>query len=86
MGRYEWEVPPLVEHYNVAPAQNVIAVREASGGREATFLKWGLVPRRAKGTVARIACEHIIHPSAQPPLIGNHTLEAATIPAQVASL
>jgi putative SOS response-associated peptidase YedK len=42
------EVPPLVEHYNVAPAQNVLAVREASGGREATFLKWGLVPRWAK--------------------------------------
>jgi putative SOS response-associated peptidase YedK len=42
------EVPPLAERYNVAPAQNVLTVREASGGREATFLKWGLVPRWAK--------------------------------------
>lgn len=42
------EVPPLVERYNVAPAQQVLAVREASDGREATFLKWGLVPRWAK--------------------------------------
>ena len=42
------EVPPLVERYNVAPTQTVLAVREASDGREATFLKWGLVPRWAK--------------------------------------
>ena len=42
------EVPPLVERYNVAPAQSVLAVREASDGREAAFLKWGLVPRWAK--------------------------------------
>jgi putative SOS response-associated peptidase YedK len=42
------EVPPLAERYNVAPAQAVLTVREASGGREVTFLKWGLVPRWAK--------------------------------------
>lgn len=42
------EVPPLAERYNVAPAQAVLAVREASDGREATLLKWGLVPRWAK--------------------------------------
>jgi putative SOS response-associated peptidase YedK len=42
------EVPPLVERYNVAPTQTVLAVREASDGREAAFLKWGLVPRWAK--------------------------------------
>ena len=42
------EVPPLAERYNVAPAQAVLAVREASGGREAALLKWGLVPRWAK--------------------------------------
>jgi putative SOS response-associated peptidase YedK len=42
------EVPPLAEHYNVAPAQSVFAVREMSGVREATFFKWGLVPRWAK--------------------------------------
>jgi putative SOS response-associated peptidase YedK len=42
------DVPPLAERYNVAPAQTVLAVREASDGREATLLKWGLVPRWAK--------------------------------------
>lgn len=42
------ELPPLAERYNVAPSQSVLAVREASGGREASFLKWGLVPRWAK--------------------------------------
>ena len=34
-------VPPLVERFNVAPAQSVLAVRVASDGREAAFLKWG---------------------------------------------
>ena len=42
------EVPPLAERYNVAPAQAVLAVREASEGREAALLKWGLVPRWSK--------------------------------------
>src|SRR4051812_48624090 len=42
------EVPQLAERYNVAPSQAVLAVREAPDGREASFLKWGLVPRWAK--------------------------------------
>ena len=42
------EAPPLSEHYNVAPTQAVLAVRETSGAREGAFLKWGLVPRWAK--------------------------------------
>jgi putative SOS response-associated peptidase YedK len=42
------EVPPLVERFNVAPAQAVLAIRESGAGREAAFLKWGLVPRWAK--------------------------------------
>ena len=42
------EAPPLVERYNVAPAQAVLAVRESSGVREAAFFKWGLVPSWAK--------------------------------------
>jgi putative SOS response-associated peptidase YedK len=42
------DVPPLAERYNVAPSQAVLAVREALGGREATLLKWGLVPHWAK--------------------------------------
>src|SRR3954464_8874783 len=42
------EVLPLVQCYNVAPAQAVLSVREASGVREVTFLKWGLVPKWVK--------------------------------------
>lgn len=42
------EAPPLAERFNVAPSQSVLAVREAPDGREASFLKWGLVPRWAK--------------------------------------
>jgi putative SOS response-associated peptidase YedK len=42
------DVPPLVERYNVAPTQAVLGVREGADTREATFLKWGLVPRWAK--------------------------------------
>ena len=38
-----------------------------------------------RGTVARIAWELIINPSAQASLLGNHTLEAEQIPFQVAS-
>lgn len=42
------EVPPLAERYNVAPTQTVLAVRGAGDAREASFFKWGLVPRWAK--------------------------------------
>ena len=42
------EVPPLVERFNVAPAQAVLAIRDGEGAREAAFLKWGLVPAWAK--------------------------------------
>lgn len=41
-------VPPLAERYNVAPTQAVLGIREAAGVREATYFKWGLVPRWAK--------------------------------------
>jgi putative SOS response-associated peptidase YedK len=42
------EVPPLAERYNVAPAQMILGIREEGRAREATFFKWGLVPRWAK--------------------------------------
>jgi putative SOS response-associated peptidase YedK len=42
------EVPPAEANYNVAPAQNILAVRQAADGREMTFFKWGLVPDWAK--------------------------------------
>jgi putative SOS response-associated peptidase YedK len=36
--------PELEPRYNIAPTQPVAAVRPASGGRELSFLRWGLVP------------------------------------------
>lgn len=37
-------VPELTARYNVAPTQNVAAVREPHGSREFARLRWGLVP------------------------------------------
>ena len=34
--------------YNLAPTQSVLAVREGQRGREAVFLRWGLIPSWAK--------------------------------------
>jgi putative SOS response-associated peptidase YedK len=38
------DVPVVVERYNVAPTQDVLAVRDADGERELVSLRWGLVP------------------------------------------
>ena len=35
--------------YNVAPTDPVIAIRQRDGGREAGYLRWGLVPHWSKG-------------------------------------
>jgi putative SOS response-associated peptidase YedK len=38
-------VPAFEPRYNIAPTQSVLAVRHAAGtGKEAVFLRWGLVP------------------------------------------
>src|SRR5262245_31041204 len=38
-------LPPLTPRYNVAPTQDVLAVRLTEAGeREPVFLRWGLVP------------------------------------------
>jgi putative SOS response-associated peptidase YedK len=37
-------VPPLEPRYNIAPTQQVFAVREVNGARESAPLRWGLVP------------------------------------------
>src|SRR5262245_43881011 len=37
-------LPGLEPRYNVAPTQQVLAVRAAGEGREGVFLKWGLLP------------------------------------------
>jgi putative SOS response-associated peptidase YedK len=45
--RAEWQFPPS---YNVAPTQNVPAVRvNKAGERSGTLLHWGLIPYWAKG-------------------------------------
>jgi putative SOS response-associated peptidase YedK len=42
------EVPQVEARYNVAPTQEILAVRELADGREMAFFKWGLVPSWAK--------------------------------------
>lgn len=44
------EVPEVKARYNIAPTQEVLSVREATDGRAARLLKWGLVPAWAKDT------------------------------------
>ena len=34
----------LVPRYNIAPSQNVLTILERNSEREATFLRWGLIP------------------------------------------
>ena len=34
----------IIPRYNIAPSQNVLAVVQRDGQREATFLQWGLIP------------------------------------------
>jgi len=40
--------PDLAPRYNIAPTQDVAAVRAADGGRELVHLHWGLIPSWAK--------------------------------------
>ncbi len=42
------DLPNLRPRYNVAPTQDVAAVRRAGAGRELVLLRWGLIPRWAK--------------------------------------
>ena len=44
------EVPAVEARFNIAPTQEVLAVRELEDVREATFFKWGLIPSWAKDT------------------------------------
>lgn len=46
---FELQEEPLVEaRYNIAPSQNILAVRQNVDVREAAELKWGLMPSWAK--------------------------------------
>lgn len=48
------EAPQAETSYNVAPAQEILAVRESPDGREMTFFEWGLVPHWAKDASVRV--------------------------------
>jgi len=41
-------LPPLFSRYNIAPSQNVLAVVQHDGEREAAFPQWGLIPSWSK--------------------------------------
>jgi putative SOS response-associated peptidase YedK len=43
INRLDWQ-----PRYNIAPSQNVPAIRQEEGGREAVLLRWGLIPHWAK--------------------------------------
>lgn len=43
-----WHGPTLSPSYNVAPTQEVPAIRERQGSREAVPMRWGLIPPWAK--------------------------------------
>ena len=42
------ELPNLRPRYNIAPSQDVVAIRRAADGRELVSLRWGLIPFWAK--------------------------------------
>lgn len=42
------ETPALSARYNIAPTQQIAAVRESDKGRELVMLRWGLIPSWAK--------------------------------------
>lgn len=42
------QVPELAPRYNIAPTQQVLAIRGGETSREAVLLRWGLVPSWAK--------------------------------------
>jgi putative SOS response-associated peptidase YedK len=42
------EAPSVEARYNIAPTQDVLAIRRIDNGNEAVMLKWGLIPSWAK--------------------------------------
>lgn len=54
----EWSLsrpPPVFESYNIAPSQSVPVVREHGGQRTCELIRWGLVPRWAKGIPPKLS-------------------------------
>src|SRR5262245_30614970 len=46
--RADRQLPLFEARYNIAPTQEVLAVREVDGAREASKLRWGLIPSWSK--------------------------------------
>jgi putative SOS response-associated peptidase YedK len=46
--RADRQLPLFEARYNIAPTQEVLAVREVDGTREAAMLRWGLIPSWSK--------------------------------------
>ena len=49
-----FDAEELAPRYNIAPTQNVLAIRQHDSQREAAFLQWGLIPfwsKEAKGVI-----------------------------------
>ena len=46
--RADRQLPLFEARYNIAPTQDVLAVRTADGEREAAMLRWGLIPSWSK--------------------------------------
>jgi putative SOS response-associated peptidase YedK len=44
LGLSSADAPDLEARYNIAPSQQIVAVREKGGRRSASLLRWGLVP------------------------------------------
>ena len=44
LGLSEADAPDLAARYNIAPSQDIVAVRQKGGRRRAALLRWGLVP------------------------------------------
>jgi putative SOS response-associated peptidase YedK len=44
------EIPALEARYNIAPTQEILAIRHSPDGNEASMFKWGLIPSWAKDT------------------------------------
>ncbi|HEX8143775.1 MAG TPA: SOS response-associated peptidase [Pyrinomonadaceae bacterium] len=42
------EIPALEARYNIAPTQDILAIRHSPDGKEAGMFKWGLIPSWAK--------------------------------------
>jgi putative SOS response-associated peptidase YedK len=67
--RADRQLPLFEARYNIAPTQDVLVVREADGMREASMMRWGLIPSWSK------------EPGGGPPMINARAETLAEKPA-----